>query len=81
MAAVRNQQQKEEGKKKQHDLCVQVCLFLLALHTFVITVYWPLGDMSLSARTSQEESSAVFGLHHSNTPRAAPVRKSDRFML
>lgn len=41
--------------------------FFVDVHKFVITVYWPLGDISLSVRKSQEgRECAVFGLHHCN---------------
>lgn len=51
MAAVRNRM-----KYNDWGLCQCECVYILAYgHRFVITVCGPSGDMSLSARDSQEE--------------------------
>lgn len=44
----------ETDSKKNDRPCVSECICVDA-HRFVITIYWPVGDMSLSARESQEE--------------------------
>lgn len=58
-----------DGRCQKQTVKSGMCaIFFADVHKFVITVYWPLGDMSLSVRKSQEgRERAVLGMHHCNT--------------